>query len=266
MKNKIFRLIEKGAHGNRLNKVFDYFILALILLSIIAIILESLSDFNKNYSIYLRAFNIFSVAVFSVEYILRLYVSDLTHPSENRLKSALKFMFSIYGLIDLLAILPFYLPLVVKMDLRFLRVLRLTRFLRILKVNRYNDSLVLIGEVIKEKKPELAVTGFVTFLILIISSFLMYYVEGEAQPELFPNILASMWWAVATLTTVGYGDVYPVTVLGKIISGVIAIVGIGIIALPTGIISSGFMSKIEDRKKRTNVKVCSHCGKDVHDL
>lgn len=167
-------------------------------------------------------------------------------------------------MIDLFAILPFYLPMLIKMDLRFLRALRLTRFLRILKVNRYNDSLNLIWTVIKEKKSELVVTGFVTFLILLLASFTMYYIEGEKQPDQFPNILATFWWAIATLTTVGYGDVYPITGLGKLISGLIAILGIGLVALPTGLISAGFMSKIENRKQNdSDDEKCPHCGKNI---
>ncbi len=264
IKEKIYRLVEKGSHGKKVNRLFDYFIMLLILLNIISMVLESISEINNSYGEFLHMFNFASVIIFSLEYLMRLYISDLTHPAPNRIKSAFRFIFSAYGLIDLLAILPFYLPIFIKMDLRFLRILRLTRFLRILKINRYNDSLNLIGSVIKEKKAELVVTGFVTFLTLLLASFIMYYVEGEKQPEHFPNILASLWWAVATLTTVGYGDVYPITGLGKMISGLIAILGIGLIALPTGLISSGFMNKIESKKKlNNNNKTCPHCGENI---
>lgn len=264
IKEKIYRLVEKGSHGQRMNKFFNYFIMSLILLSVISIILESIPEINSNYGKILSNFNLISIVIFSIEYLMRLYVSDLTNPSTNRIKSAFRFIFSAYGLIDLLAILPFYLPMLIKMDLRFLRALRLTRFLRILKVNRYNDSLNLIWTVIKEKKSELAATGFVTFLILLLASFIMYYVEGDKQPDQFPNIIASFWWAVATLTTVGYGDVYPITGLGKMISGLIAILGIGMVALPTGLISSGFMNKIE-KKTDNNTKTCPHCGKEINE-
>lgn len=264
-KTIIFRLVEKGSHGQRMNRLFDYIIMSLIILSLISIILESIEKANSSYGFILRGFNLVSVVVFTLEYLMRLYVSDLTHPSSSRIKSAFRFIFSTYGLIDLLAILPFYLPMLIKMDLRFLRALRLTRFLRILKVNRYNDSFNLIWTVIKEKKSELAVTGFVTFLILLLASFVMFYIEGDKQPEQFPNIPAAFWWAVATLTTVGYGDVYPITGLGKMISGLIAVVGIGLVALPTGLISAGFMSKIENRKKASVKRLCPHCGKELED-
>ena len=263
LKTKIFKLVEKGSHGNRINRAFDYFIMTLIILSVLSIILESIPEIVNDFGTLLNMFNLFSIIIFSIEYLLRLYVSDLTHPSNNRIKSALKFMFSIYGLIDLLAILPFYLPMFIKIDLRFLRALRLTRFLRILKINRYNNSLTLIWQVVKEKRSELAVTGFLAFLILFIASFLMFFVEGDAQPDKFPNILASFWWAIATLTTVGYGDIYPITAMGKIISGLIAIIGIGLIALPTGIISAGFINKIESQKENKNQQVCPHCGNSI---
>jgi voltage-gated potassium channel len=135
------------------------------------------------------------------------------------------------------------------------------RFLRIFKINRYNNSLNLIYSVIKEKKSELAMTGFVALLTLFVASFLMFEVEGEAQPDKFPNLLSCFWWAIATLTTVGYGDVYPITALGKFLSGIIAVLGIGLVALPTGLISAGFVEKIVKDKKRP--KKCPHCGKDL---
>lgn len=255
-------MVQKGSHGKKINLIFDYAIMILIILSVISIILESIKGINPSLRRFLDWFDIFSVIIFSIEYFMRLYVSDLTHPAKNKFQSLIKFIFSVNGLIDLLAILPFYLPMLVKTDLRFLRTLRLTRFLRILKVNRYTNSLNVIGSVIKEKKSELIVTCFVTFLLLVMASFIMYNIEGEKQPDAFPNVLASFWWAIATLTTVGYGDVYPVTGLGKFISGVIALMGIGLVALPTGIISSGFMSKMEKQKKDDKI-ICPHCGKKI---
>ena len=123
-------------------------------------------------------------------------------------------------------------------------LIRLIRFFRVLKISRYNSTLKLIREVLKEKRAEIGMTFFIAVLLLLVSGFLMYSVENPVQPEKFPNIFASLWWAVATLTTVGYGDIYPITTLGKIISGIVAVLGIGLIALPTGIISAGFIEKI----------------------
>jgi voltage-gated potassium channel len=262
-KKSIYKLVEKGSHGKKINLIFDYVIMSLIVLSIISIILESIKEIGTEFKLFLDWFDIFSVSVFSIEYLLRLYVSDLTHPASNKFKSVLKFVFSTSGLIDLFAVLPFYLPLLIKIDLRFLRTLRLIRFLRILKINRYTKSLNLIGAVLKDKKSELAVTGFVTLLLLVFSSFIMYNVEGDIQPEAFPNILAAFWWAVATLTTVGYGDVYPITGLGKFISGLIALMGIGVVALPTGIIGAGFIDRLKSDKKDKE-QTCPHCGKKIN--
>ncbi len=261
IRHKVYRLVEKGSHGSRINLTFDYSIMILIILNLIAITLETIPEVKKTLGESLRYFEIFSVIIFSLEYIMRVYVSNLTHPSSSKLKSAVKFIFSGYGLVDIAAILPFYLPFLISIDLRFLRILRVMRFLRVLKINRYNNSLNLIWSVIKEKRVELGVTGFLTFLILTIASFLMYHIEGAAQPDQFPNIIACFWWAVATLTTVGYGDVYPVTVLGKFVSGFIAVLGIGLVALPTGLISAGFMEKI-DRRNSLRRK-CPHCGKEI---
>ncbi len=261
MKHKVYNLIEKGAHGSRVNRFFDYFIMSLILLNLAAIVLETVPQIKQPFYWYFKSFEIFSVIIFSVEYLMRIYISDLTHPSTSKTKSVFKFIFSAYGLIDLAAILPFYLPFIIKLDLRFLRILRLMRFFRILKLNRYNNSLNLIWTVMKEKKEELTITVTLTSIILVIASILMFYIEGDVQPNKFPNVFACLWWAIATLTTVGYGDVYPVTSFGKVVSGIIALMGIGLVALPTGLISAGFMEKVN--KKHHDHTKCPHCGKEL---
>lgn len=262
LKNKIYHLVEKGAYGSRLNLLFDYFIMILIILNVVALILDTVPVIKESAGKLFLIFEVFSVAVFTVEYGMRIYVSDMIYPCSSRFKSAMKFIFSVFGLIDLLAILPFYLPFLIKIDLRFLRVLRLMRFIRVFKINRYNNSLTLIFSVIKEKKSELAITGFVALLILLIASFLMFDIEGSVQPDKFPNMLSCLWWAIATLTTVGYGDVYPVTGVGKFLSATIAVLGIGLVALPTGIISAGFIDKIGKNKKVP--KICPHCWKEIN--
>jgi voltage-gated potassium channel len=263
MKRKIYKLIEKGSQGSRINTLFDYFIITLISANVLAVIIESIRNLNPKVISVLWVFEIFSVSIFTIEYLLRIYVSDLTHPGPNKIRSALKFIFSFYGLVDLMTILPFYVPFIIKIDLRFIRIFRLVRFFRILKINRYNSSLTLIGSVIREKKSELTMTVFLSVLILIIAAFLMYIIEGSVQPEKFPNVLSTLWWAIATLTTIGYGDVYPITGLGKLLSGIIAVLGIGLVALPTGIISAGFIERINKSKSEKKITVCPHCGKEI---
>jgi voltage-gated potassium channel len=261
---KIFHLVEKGSHGSNLNLVFDYFIMGLILLNVVAIILESITEIYEPYHQAFRIFEIVSVIIFSAEYLLRLSVAHLTHPARNRLISMIKYATSTYGLIDLFAVLPFYLPIFFKIDLRFIRALRLIRFARILKIGHYSKSLHLLRMVILDKKTELSLTIYIVAILLVLSSILMYYIEGSAQPEQFPNILATFWWAIATLTTVGYGDVYPITGWGKVISSLIALMGIGLVALPTGVISAGFISRIEKEKEEEST-VCPYCGKVIAD-
>ncbi len=221
----------------------------LIVLNVFALILASYQEIALKFGTFFYWFEMVSVIIFTVEYVLRIWSSE----------KRLKFIFSPFGLIDLLAILPFYLPFLFAFDLRILRVLRLFRMLRVLKLGRYSKSLQLINDVLKDTKSELLTTVFVAFVLLVFSSTLMYYVEHDAQPEQFANIGNSLWWAIATLTTVGYGDVYPITALGKFLSAIIALIGIGFVALPTGIISSAFIEKVKDSKQ--NNGKCPHCGK-----
>lgn len=264
MKKRIYNLIEKGSHGSRINLIFDYLIVSLIVFNVIAVALETLAGLPSKVVTSLRVFEAFSIAIFLLEFILRIYISDITHPSNNKFFSAFKFIFSIYGLIDLLAILPFFMPFIINVDLRFLRILRLIRFLRVLKISRYNSSLTLIRDVLREKKGEIGITFFIAMLLLLISGFIMYSVENPVQPEKFPNLFSALWWAVATLTTVGYGDIYPITPFGKVISSIVAFLGIGLIALPTGIISAGFIGKISQLKNKKS-KICPHCGKEIEE-
>jgi voltage-gated potassium channel len=261
IKRKIFEMVDGGHHDSRLNKVFDVAIMSLVLMNVIVIIIESIPEIGIEYQYLFEIFEYFTIFVFSVEYLLRIYVSNISNPSNSKLKSSLLFIFSFYGLIDLLAVTPFYLPFLIKTDMRFIRILRAVRFFRILKINRYNNALNLILSVIKSKRMDLAITGFVSFVFLLVASFFMYFIEGEVQPEKFSSIIASFWWAIATLTTVGYGDVYPVTVFGKIVSGLLAVSGIVLVALPTGIISAGFLEKINNKNKEK--KACPHCGKEI---
>ncbi|MGK0290146.1 MAG: voltage-gated potassium channel [bacterium] len=245
------------------NPYFIKFIYALILLNIIALILESYESVNDKYSSIFNMFEFFSVVIFTIEYFLRIWVSD---KSKEDKKERLNFAFSTMGIIDLIAILPFYLPFILPVDLRVIRILRLFRLLRIFKLARYSKSLKSIRHILRETKAELSITVFVTFVLMILSSTLMYYIEHDDQPEQFASIGDAFWWSIATLTTVGYGDVYPVTGWGKLLSGVIALIGIGFVALPTGIISSAFIEKIQIDKKlknKSNKCKCPHCGKDI---
>lgn len=261
------------------------FIMVLILLNVLAIILESVESLGAAYGKYFDFFEYFSVVVFSMEYLMRLITADFKYRDLKGARPFFRYIFSTLALIDLMAILPslliwiapLYSPLSRLVDLRFIRMLRIMRLFRIFKISRYSDSLRMIGAILKEKKRDLAVTIFITLILLVISSTLMYYAEHDAQAEQFPNIVATFWWAVATLTTVGYGDVFPITPLGKILSGIIALLGIGMVALPTGILSSAFIEMMDRKKAKgeekeeaiehaeiaSHFKYCPHCGEKL---
>lgn len=228
------------------SKEFGVFIMALIILNIVAIVLESHQEVYKNYSQEFYIFEVFSVIIFSVEYIARFFSAKFAFP-DSRL-SRLKFVFSTMGIIDLLAILPFYVPFLIPLDLRFIRLLRIIRIIRIAKLQRHSESIRMITDCFKERKYELLVTLYITLIILLVASILMFYLEKDAQPTAFPNISATVWWAVATLTTIGYGDVYPITVGGKVLASLIAFLGIGLVAIPTGLLAGTFTQKMQEKR------------------
>lgn len=250
----------------------DYFITTLIVLNIFAIILESYENLQKQYDIYFFIFELFSVIIFSLEYLLRLWTSNIKYKHLGPFKSRIRYIFSAFGLIDLFAILPFYIPYIIKADLRFLRILRLMRLFRILKLGEYMSSLQLIGKVLFNKKEELLITVFTTFILILLTASIMFHIEHDVQPEKFPDIISSFWWAIATLTTIGYGDVYPITGLGKLLAAITAVFGIGLVAIPTGIISSGLMEELKERKSSSTIKnddfilqnnYCPYCDKKL---
>lgn len=249
VKRRIFETLEKGEGDDMLSRRFDIFIMAMILLNVTAVIVETVDSIHDQIPKVFEYFEYFSVFVFSLEYIGRVWTCTYFEKYSHPIMGRIKFMFSFMALIDLLAIMPFYLPLFFAVDGRVLRILRLFRIMRIFKMGRYSTAFNMIVTVVSKRKEELLVTLTIVFVMLILASSLMYYVEHEAQPEAFRNIPETMWWGVATLTTVGYGDVYPITGLGKLLGAFIAILGVGIFALPAGIIASGFESEISQRMK-----------------
>lgn len=264
MKIKIYKIISADDKDYLPSKIFDIIIMILIVESIISVILSTFSNVPSSISDVIGNIEIFSIIVFTIEYFLRIWTSDLLYPQEGKIKSRIKYIFSFMALIDLFAILPFYIPFVTNVDLRMLRLLRLIRMIRIFKLNRYTTSLTVISSVLIRKKDQLISSIFIVFILMLISSILMYYFEHDAQPEIFENAFSGLWWAIATLTTVGYGDIYPITVMGKIISALIALLGIGMVAVPTGIISAGFSEVLEEQKNgEKEYKYCPHCGEKL---
>ena len=251
IKERVFKIISKAEDGDRVSVIFDWTIMALIALSIISIILEPFASIYDKYHPVFQVFEVITVVVFTIEYLLRIWTADLLFPEAKHPR--LKYIFSFMAIIDLLAILPFYLPFI-SADLRFLRMMRLFRLfrlLRVFKLGRYFEALQIIVKVIKTSGPQLIMSVVICFFVMLFSAIIMYTVENPVQPEQFPNVISSLWWAICTLTTVGYGDVYPITHVGRFFASLISLVGIGIIAIPTGIIAAGFNQVITREKEES---------------
>lgn len=247
IKKRIFEIIQSSGDGDILSKLFDIIIIALIIINVASVIAETFV-LPSTVSKVLNYVEIVSVIIFTIEYLLRLWTADLLYPDYSRTRARLKYIFSFMAIIDLLAILPFYIPFLIPIDLRVLRTLRVIRLFRLFKINRYTNALTTISQVFKNKASQLLSSMFIVILLMIIASVIMYNVENPAQPDKFQNAFSGLWWAIATLTTVGYGDIYPVTAIGQFLSAVIALLGIGLVAVPTGIISAGFTELINDQK------------------
>ncbi len=245
----LFEILEKDDGDNRLSRRFDLFIMIMIFLNMIAVIMETVASVYIKYEDFFEWFEIISVVVFTLEYVGRIWTCTLIERYHHPIKGRIQFILSPIGLIDLLAILPFYLPFIMSIDGRILRLLRLFRLVRIFKMGRYSTAFKMIANVLNRRKEELLVTLTIVLLVLVLASSLMYYVEHEVQPDAFSSIPATMWWGVATLTTVGYGDVYPITSIGRVLGAFIAIMGVGIFALPAGIIASGFEAEIKKKSE-----------------
>jgi voltage-gated potassium channel len=268
MKNirfRIFQIIEEGEPGDKASVVFDWFITTLIIINVAFVILDTFSGIPQPIKLVSSYVEIYSIIIFTIEYVLRLWTATYKYPGFSTVTAIKKYVFSFMGITDLLAILPFYLPFVFVLDLRILRMLRLFRLLRLFKVTRYSTALSNVIGVFKRKSAQLISSMFVVLILMVIASVVMYGIENAAQPGVFVNAFSGLWWAVATMTTVGYGDIYPITVLGKIVGVFIAILGIGFFAVPTGIISAGFVEEVSNEKEALNEEkhFCPYCGKRI---
>ncbi len=245
MKEKIDKIVETRESKSGL--YFDYFIQVLILLSIASFTVETIPDLEPQTVYFLERFELVCIVIFSLEYLIRLYIA----------KSKMRFVFSFYGIIDLLAILPFYLAL--GFDLRSARVLRFLRLFRIIKLIRYNKAIRRFQNAFIMIKQELIMFSVVSLILFYLSAVGIYYFENSVQPEAFSSIFSSLWWSVVTLTTVGYGDIIPITIGGRIFTFIILMIGLGIIAIPSGMISSALTEARAMEKEEMKLKT----GKDA---
>jgi len=280
LKVRINRALNPGEDDS---KLVDTLIIILISANVLAVMLETepwpavaviVKEFGINYEApftpdyqgFFFYFEWFSTAIFSVEYILRLWVCNLD-PRFARRFGRLRYSLTPMAIIDIVAILPTFLPhLIEVVDTRIARAIRMFRLVRILKIGRYAYAVQTLTGVISRKKEELAITGFVLVMLLILCSSLIYFIEHDAQPQGYPSIAQSMWWSIVTLSSVGYGDVYPITAAGKFVGSIIILLGVGFVALPTGILSAGFLEHMREKKRGKDAEVfgyCPHCGEQL---
>lgn len=242
--------IYKAIHRQLMTKWFQTSVLLCIVGPITAIIYSSFEE-SAPYRNYLYSFNYFASLVYTIEYVLRLIAAPLQYPDSKYWKARLRYVFSFYGIIDFVAILPFVLIYLYK-DSPSMHMIVLAYILIIFKLIRYSRSFRMIGWVLSQVKEELITAYTACGIMLCFSGILMYYIERNAQPQAFANIGDGFWWAIVAFTTVGYGDIYPITPLGRILSSLISLIGIAMIAIPTGIISSAFMNMILEKKQNDN--------------
>jgi voltage-gated potassium channel len=257
-----FRIFDPESRVDAVESAGNIVLGGLIILNVIAVILETIEPVRERWDHHFVAFEAFSVAVFTVEYGLRLW-SCVEHPRfAQPILGRLRYILSAPALVDAVAIVPAYMPGDVVLDLRFVRLVRVVRMARVLKIARYSKALRTFGNVAYRHRTDMALIVFFLSIMVVVAASAMYFVEHAAQPQVFSSIPAAMWWAVATLTTVGYGDIYPVTPLGKFIGSIIALIGIGFFALPAGILAAGFAEELQIQKARAR-KTCPHCGKEL---
>ncbi len=249
MRRHIFLLLDAGHENEPMAKAVDCFLILLISLNVVAVMIESMPGVYESHQTLFDRFEVFSVIFFTIEYILRVWsaVESDNPRHQPPIKGRLRFMLTPLALIDLVVILPFYVGALFGVDLRMLRALRL---LRAFRLTRYAQSMNLLLRVLRDEASIISAALFVLLMLISVAASVTYLAEHKAQPEAFASIPHALWWAVVTMTTIGYGDVVPVTLIGRICAGAIGIVSVGMVALPAGILASGFNEALHKRRKQ----------------
>jgi voltage-gated potassium channel len=261
LRKKVWIVLQYTLSGRGWKKSFPLLLTALILLNVIAAAIETDPGFSLRYGRIFDFFAIIAILIFVVEYILRLWSAVEDPRYHVFLGGRFRYALTPLALIDFFSIAPFVLFFFVS-DPDLISYMRFARIFWILKLGHYSPALITMGRVLQAKKQELFMTFFIVFVLLILFSGAMFFLEHQAQPEKFSSILSSMWWGVETLSTVGYGDIIPITPLGKLLGSIVSMTGIALFALPAGIFASGFVQEL--RKKQENEEeICPHCGKNI---
>lgn len=242
MKKRIFEIIQIGNRKDTISKAFDIFITVVIFLNLAATMTATFDE-AAAYMPVLNGIELVTSIIFLVEYCLRIWTADCLYPDKKGIKAVLRFVFSLSGLIDFFTFFPTFLPFVFPTGMVAFRIFRVIKIFRLFQINAQYDAFTVITNVLKEKKSQLFSSICMILVFMMAASLCMYSLEHEAQPEQFRNAFSGIWWSVSTLLTVGYGDIYPITTLGKMMATVISFLGVGMVAIPTGIISAGFVEQ-----------------------
>lgn len=254
LQKKLFDMVSTGVVGSRLNQGYDIVSTIMLIVNIANSFASTFEELQARYHTLFYWVEAVTVLFFAIDYLLRILTAELLYPGRSRAEAIGRYMISGYGIIDLLSFLPYYLPAFFPAGAAVFRMFRVIRIFRLFRINAYSDSLTVIGNVIKGKKTQLLASMFIITLLILASSLCMYSVEHEAQPEVFKNAFSAIWWATSTLLTVGYGDIYPVTVMGQLIGIVITFLGVGMVAVPTGILSAGFVEEYQKAKRLADIE------------
>jgi voltage-gated potassium channel len=248
-KQQVFRMVSTGVTGKVINQIYDVVSITALILNLIVSFMQTYDGLESRYSLTFSLIEIITVGFFAIDYILRLFTAEYEFPGFGRVRAKFRYMFSFFGIVDLLSFLPYYLPIFFPAGAAAFRMLRVIRILRIFRINAYYDSLNVIIDVFSSKKQQLLSSVFIIFIMMLASSLCMYSVEHQAQPDVFDNAFSGLWWAESSILTVGYGDIYPVTFAGQVLGIVISFLGVMLVAIPTGIISAGFVEQYQMLKR-----------------
>lgn len=249
LRKRLYIILETGYGDDWISRGYDILNTAMIIINLTVSILITYDSIEVQYGDFLLLVELITVSFFAVDYVLRLFTAKFAHPRLKEWKAILKYALSFTGMIDLLSFLLYFLPMVFPTGVVAFRMFRIVRIFRLFRINAYYDSLNVITEVISSKGQQLLSSVFIILVLMLASSLCMYSLEHEAQPEVFQNAFSGIWWSVSTLLTVGYGDIYPITPMGKTFGMFISFLGVGMVAIPTGIISAGFVDQYSKIKR-----------------
>ena len=249
LRQRVFKMVSVGVVDDRINQSYDFLSTGMLLVNLIGAFAGTFDAVALRYDTLLDQIEAVTVAFFAIDYFLRMYTAPCLYPDESGYKPYLRYAISGAGIIDIMSFLPYYLPLFFPAGAVAFRLIRVARILRLFRINAYYDSMNVISDVLKSKSQQLLSSVFIIFVLMLASSLAMYSIEHDAQPTVFKNAFSGLWWAVSTLLTVGYGDIYPITPLGKAFGILITFLGVGMVAIPTGIISAGFVEQYSRLKR-----------------